>query len=237
MPFASRHFHSTKTAVFIGPSSQAVSLHTECTFFPPASAGDLDFAVENGYSTIIFADALFFDAAPTHREIMRALSRHVRVIGVSSAGALRAVELRRQGMDGFGIIFELYRRGLVTDDGELASVLNSETYTAATPPLIQVRYYLGYLHSQGVRLEILRAIYHRLAECYFMGRDLTFIDRILKGYLSQETYEALFDVSSPIFNLKSIDFKNLMTHLFGGQQGKSIYEGINVTWVRTGLKL
>jgi len=57
----------------------------------------------------------------------------VRVIGVCSAGALRAIELEKHGMNGCGVIHQLYKRRLLTDDGELASPLEADSFDAIAP--------------------------------------------------------------------------------------------------------
>ena len=81
--------NSERVAIFSGPSANV--LHDpRVVRFPPASAGDLAEAHRLGIQRIVYADSLFFDASPTHREIMEVIGSGVELVGCASAGALRA---------------------------------------------------------------------------------------------------------------------------------------------------
>ena len=68
-----------------------------------------------------FLDGYYYTVpSVTHKELLYALDAGVRVIGASSLGALRAVELAPFGRDGAGKVFEAYRSGTLDGDDEVA---------------------------------------------------------------------------------------------------------------------
>jgi hypothetical protein len=226
-----------RTAIFVGPSATGIRRGGDYALFPPASAGDFDSAVKTGFDRIVYADALFFDAAPTHREVLRALDAGVEVFGVSSAGALRAVELAGRGMVGFGIVYNLYQRNILADDGELACSLSDQCYIAISLPLIQVRYYFGYLREFIARSDALRKQFSLISDRYFMLRDASFIRAILHQAFGDE-FSALLDITDPIFDIKTNDLANLLQALNLKQdQPGYVAHDINKTWLRRGLRL
>lgn len=141
-------------AVFLGPSCErkvAESILPSASFFPPAARGDVTAAAENGARIITLIDGVFFqDNAVGHREILAALSAGVRVIGASSMGALRAAELDTLGMEGIGLIYRLYRDGVLVSDDEVALVYDPEDYTPLSEPLINIRCTIRKARETGV---------------------------------------------------------------------------------------
>jgi hypothetical protein len=128
--------------VFIGPSLGNGDLSGEIDYFWPASLGSIFQAAEAGYDVIGLVDGLFGNTpAVWHKEILYALSLGCEVIGGSSIGALRAAELSGCGMTGIGLIFRMYRRGLIEDDDELALVhaVKELECRPLTYPMIHVR--------------------------------------------------------------------------------------------------
>ena len=88
---------------------------------PPAQQGDLARAVLQGASIIGLIDGRYEDvAAVWHKEILFAIAEGATVLGSASMGAMRAAECEEFGMIGLGQVFELYRSGVVTDDGAVA---------------------------------------------------------------------------------------------------------------------
>ena len=96
----------------------------------------------------------YFQGVPSvwHKEIMYALSRDVTVVGCSSMGALRAAELCRYGMEGYGRIFVAYRDGFYEDDDEVAVVHGDAEsgYRGISEPMVNIRYGLGLARRGGV---------------------------------------------------------------------------------------
>ncbi|HYO05902.1 MAG TPA: TfuA-like protein, partial [Phototrophicaceae bacterium] len=82
------------------------------------------------------------DYPPTPIEVYNLLrKRGVRVFGSSSLGALRAVELKKFGMAGIGKIFELFSKGVIDSDDEVAVTFTG--YAGyKSDALIDIRYNL-----------------------------------------------------------------------------------------------
>ncbi len=139
------HDPACRDIVFLGPSlarAEAETLLPAGILLPPIEHGDLlrlDLAAGD---RVLIVDGLFMHAAPVrHREILALLERGVVVAGAGSMGALRAAELHPFGMRGVGEIFDLYRRGIVTGDDEVAVVHGpaEEGYRSLSEPLVNMR--------------------------------------------------------------------------------------------------
>lgn len=102
--------------LFAGPSIIGVPASLLATFDKisgPIAAGDLDRRLAQPVkpTVICIADGyLEPDLAIPNDEIRRVLSAGWTVWGVSSVGALKAVELASEGMKGFGLVYRLLRR-------------------------------------------------------------------------------------------------------------------------------
>jgi hypothetical protein len=80
---------------------------------PPARRGDVDRLVHAspGPGVVVVCDGVFqAEPAVSHAELCRALDAGWQVWGVSSLGAIRAYELRDEGMRGFGQVYEMFHR-------------------------------------------------------------------------------------------------------------------------------
>jgi hypothetical protein len=109
-----------RSAIFLGPSRPDPIIGTHLEIFPPAALGSVYRAVEAGFRRIGIIDGYFGNAPSVwHKEVLYALSAGVEVFGASSMGALRAAELDRFGMIGVGLVYRLYRSGVLTDDDEV----------------------------------------------------------------------------------------------------------------------
>jgi hypothetical protein len=195
--------------VFVGPSKDPDVDFGVVHAFPPAAAGTLIRAADEGFTHLVLSDTLFFDAPPTHQEILAVLARGVNVFGCCSAGALRAIELAGHGMAGCGIVHGLYQAGHLIDDAEVACVLDDQ-YRAVTPTLLDVRYYLGYALASGFPLAAVTAAFNSIRSVYFMKRDYDTVHRLLVEHLSGEE-RLLKRVDDPLFRIKWIDLENCLS--------------------------
>ncbi|TMC08787.1 MAG: hypothetical protein E6J41_12390 [Chloroflexi bacterium] len=77
-----------------------------------------------------------------HKEILAAMEAGVEVFGCSSMGALRAAELSAHGMRGLGVVHDLYARGELDGDDEVAVLhLDAEHgYRPVTESLVNLRH-------------------------------------------------------------------------------------------------
>lgn len=113
-----------KTAIFIESTLSHIDArkaYPDGDFYKSIKKGDLLKIISKGYSTIVIVDG-GFDWTPSiwHKEIMIAIKMGVVVIGASSMGALRAAELRDEGMLGFGCVYKAYLDDPMKSDDEVA---------------------------------------------------------------------------------------------------------------------
>jgi hypothetical protein len=146
----------TTDVVFTGPTlpaAEAAALLPGARVLPPVRHGDLlglDLAAGD---RVLIIDGVFWQTASVrHREILHLLRQGVIVAGSSSMGALRAAELHRFGMRGYGEIFRLYRDAVVEGDDEVAVVhgTEEESYRAYSDPLVSIRIALRDAAAAGV---------------------------------------------------------------------------------------
>lgn len=135
-----------QTLICVGPSLShrdgMTHLRFPAVLAPPVARGDLE-RLPSRICTVAIVDGVFHtQRAVTVREILALLRRGTRVIGSSSMGALRAIELRHRGMEGIGEVFGMYLSGEIESDAEVALLFDAETLTALTEPLVNVRYAL-----------------------------------------------------------------------------------------------
>src|ERR1700730_7190315 len=134
--------------VFLGPSLSlgAARQILKADYRPPIRRGDLG-GIPAG-SIVAIVDGVFDQAlAVSTTEIRSALDRGIRVLGASSMGALRAVEV--PGVYGAGRIYEMYRSGAIESDDEVAICFDPTTLSPLCEPLINVRHAVESLANPG----------------------------------------------------------------------------------------
>jgi hypothetical protein len=131
--------------------------------------------VRSGYTRIGVIDGAVEEGErlPLH-ELREALATPgVTVLGSASMGAVRAVQLEAEGMQGLGRVFRLFRRGRLTDSSEVY-VLHAPAalhYRPLTLPLVNIRYTLRTMRLAGR----LSAAEERAIVSYM--RDVPWFDR------------------------------------------------------------
>jgi len=166
--------------LYAGPSSYGLDAAAlgapPVEWLPPVRRGDIDRLRERRTEpgVIVIADGVFQCApAVSHAEIVRALHAGWLVWGVASLGAIRAYELREQGMRGFGWVHALFERVPDLADDELCLLhAPQEPWFPLSEPLVNLRYAL---EMQGAALGITPAASARLLaaarERWFGERD------------------------------------------------------------------
>ncbi|HZK29876.1 MAG TPA: TfuA-related McrA-glycine thioamidation protein [Methanoregula sp.] len=142
-----------KIIVFLGPSLDQAAAEKILAeqYFPPARRGDLLAAAEKGATIIGLIDGVFHqESAVAHREILTAIKKGVKVVGASSMGALRAVEMDTLGMVGVGEIYRMYKSGELESDDEVALVFDPSSGLALSEPLINIRFTLKRAMREGI---------------------------------------------------------------------------------------
>jgi hypothetical protein len=156
-------------------------------FKPAIGRGEIVNLLEknaNTVSEIIIVDGVF-DQSPsiTHKEILLAIYKGIKVVGISSMGALRASELYSYGMKGFGKIFEKYKSGEIELDDEVAvsyAQRNNKFYK--TIPLVNIRETVEYHNLPREILAESRKVFYK---------ERTWSN--LKSVLSEVDYENLYE--------------------------------------------
>ncbi|MDP1551956.1 MAG: TfuA-related McrA-glycine thioamidation protein, partial [Methanobacteriaceae archaeon] len=121
---------------------------------PPIKRGDIIYALNSNPDVIVIIDGVFHqEPAVSHREILEAIKRGVKVVGASSMGALRASELDDMGMIGIGYVYKQYKSGSVESDDDVAVILNPKTYQQLSDSLISINYNLKKAHDHGILSE------------------------------------------------------------------------------------
>lgn len=133
--------------VFAGPSAYGMARPDDRTqWLPPVRRGDIDrlIAASSRIGVIIVCDGIFGrEPAVSHAELCRALDAGWHVWGVSSIGAIRAYELRFEGMRGHGYVYAQFHRFRDFTDDELCLIHVPEApYFPVSEALVNVRYAL-----------------------------------------------------------------------------------------------
>jgi hypothetical protein len=190
-----------KPVIFLGPtlSIKKAKEILDADYKPPAKKGDLLQLILSNVKIIGIIDGYFLqDYPPTPIEVYNLLrKKDVKVFGSSSLGALRAVELNKFGMIGVGKIFELFFKGVVDSDDEVAV-----TFT-------------GY---SGYRSDALIDIRYNL----FLAQKKNIIDKITKKHILQiskntyfpyRTYSDIIDESKKTFPSQKKQFEDFNEYL------------------------
>ena len=115
-----------RVTLYAGPSAHGVPkelfLRHGIRVLPPVRRGDVDALIEGAREPgiVIICDGVFeSQPAVSHAELSRALDGGWSVWGVSSIGAIRAFEMRAEGMLGFGYVYQQFARFEDFTDDEL----------------------------------------------------------------------------------------------------------------------
>lgn len=135
--------------LFAGPSAhgvpRAVLTAGGVRLRPPVRRGDVQrLAARHDPGVIVLCDGVFQSApAVSHAEICDAMDRGWEVWGVSSIGAIRAYELRAEGMRGFGYVRSLFDRVPDFTDDEMCLLHFPEApFFPVSEALVNLRYAL-----------------------------------------------------------------------------------------------
>jgi ribosomal protein S12 methylthiotransferase accessory factor len=135
--------------VFLGPSlpvAEARALYADAEYRPPIRRGDLDGLAPG--TVVGMIDGVFDqELSVSQREVWNALLRGIHIMGSSSMGAMRAAEVR--GVQGVGRVYDMFKRGIIERDDEVALIFDPHTYRTVSEPLVNVRYAVERLVSSG----------------------------------------------------------------------------------------
>jgi len=197
--------------VFLGPTLAIDDARRvlDAVYLPPARQADvLSAVVQYRPRVLAVVDGLFFQSLSVwHKEVLYALSRGVRVFGSSSIGALRAAELAPFGMVGIGRVFEMYERGELADDADvaLAHTDAEDGYRKLSEPLVNVLHTLRRAARDGIVGE------HDLALLESVARAIYFPERTVARILAESRRAGLpaatADALEQVFATQYVDVK------------------------------
>lgn len=215
----------SKPVIFLGPSLSRDKARKilDADYRLPAKKGDLLQLILKEVDIVGLVDGYFLqDYPPTPIEVYNLVrKRNVKVLGSSSLGALRAVELSKYGMIGIGKIFRLFRDGILESDDEVAVTFTDYT-NYKSEALIDIRYNLFLAQKYKIIDNITgRSILKISKQTYFPYR--TYEDILDKCKLKYpEIHSQLESFRDYILNnkksLKEMDAVRLLKHI------KSIHE-------------
>jgi hypothetical protein len=179
-----------KPVIFIGPtlSIDKAKEILDADYRPPAKKGDLLKLIPTAVKFVGLIDGYFLqDYPPTPIEVYNLLrKKDVLVFGSSSLGALRAVELKRFGMMGIGKIFNLFLKGVIDSDDEVAVAFTGyKEYQSDA--LIDIRYNLFLAQKKQIIDKNTKRNILRIAK---------------KTYFPYRTYDDILEKSKKVFSLQ-----------------------------------
>src|SRR5262245_11403994 len=145
--------------LFAGPSACGIApqalRRAGVRLRPPVRRGDVErlLARADRPGALVVCDGVFqCEPAASYAELCEALDRGWQVWGVSSIGAIRAYELRHEGMLGFGYVYSLFHEVDDFTDDEMCLLHFPESpYFPVSEALVNLRYAL---REQGRALGI-----------------------------------------------------------------------------------
>jgi TfuA protein len=210
----------SKPVIFLGPSLSRDKARKilDADYRLPAKKGDLLKLILKEVNIVGLVDGYFLqDYPPTPIEVYNLVrKRDVKVLGSSSLGALRSVELGKYGMIGIGKIFRLFRDGILNSDDEVA-VTFTEYMNYKSEALIDIRYNLFLAQKYKIIDNITkRSILKISKQTYFPYR--TYEDILDKCKLKYpEIHSQLESFRDYVLNnkksLKEMDAVRLLKHI------------------------
>lgn len=207
--------------IFVGPSAHGIDLDFLCderiTVKAPVRRGDIEQLLMSGTvpDTIIIVDGTFHSYPSVgHAEIRSALERGCDVWGLSSMGALRAAEMSKLGVHGFGRVYAKYAADPDFDDDEVALLHGIEPpFLPISEPLIHIRALISDAVSRNVIIADrgVRVISH-LKNMWYGDRTLKRLQIVLESIGGIDPALAAEEVSRiDEFRLKTIDLVDFLT--------------------------
>ena len=161
---------------------------------PPARKGDFNRLTKEGVQFVGFIDGVFLqDYPPTPIEVYNLLqNKNATLVGAASLGALRAVELEKFGMIGIGKIFELYKKGTLDSDDEVAVTFSEQDYKLQSEALIDIRYTLYHAYKDGIIDKKTKKILVKTAKnIYFPYRTYNELFERINGTIEERVLQHL----------------------------------------------
>lgn len=210
-----------EAVLFAGPSARglATGLLAAVEQRPPARRGDIERLRAEPRAAahkpvIVLCDGVFGSApAVGHGELCDAIDAGFEVWGVSSIGAIRAHELRHEGMRGFGWVHAQFARHVDFTDDEMCLLhLPGPGYEPLSEALVNIRHALARRGAAlGIAPHAARALVRELGSCWFGDRSHELIIDLLCGPLGQPAAAALGLIDELLRRpVKRLDLEHLL---------------------------
>jgi hypothetical protein len=209
--------------IFVGPTAYGLTganagalLKGTYRSLPPIVRGMLpEVLIKYPKGRVIIVDGAFYHAfSVDHREILSAISAGREVLGLSSMGALRAVELAPVGMRGFGVVWDAIRQFRLDDDEVMVLHDGDYPYRPVTVPLIEVRAALGSLWLAGlVDTSQVAAVIDILKRKWFGDRNWSAVRHALEYVVgfNEPVVTAAHQALQSVAQLKRLDLAAFLT--------------------------
>lgn len=206
--------------VFAGPSlghlwSRIVSVD-RIDLRPPARRGDIDALLSGTVpSTLVLADGSFnHEYAVGHRELLRAIEEGWRAIGVSSMGAIRACELRYDGMEGYGRAYRYLVETSAPDDHLALTHQPEPPFRIFAEALFDVRHLLM-TNATSEEYDRVAAFCVSVGSWWFADRTLPELyTHLLEFFSTLRASQLLKPLRDPLFRrAKQTDLVDLLREL------------------------
>jgi hypothetical protein len=180
----------TEVILFAGPSTHGLDrtalLQDGAQLRPPVRRGDVGRLVEAASTpgVLVICDGVFQSVpAVSHAELCAAIDTGWQVWGVSSIGAIRAFELRDEGMRGFGYVYEqLSRHEDFTDDEMCLLHFPEDPWFPLTEALVNLRHALDVRGAAfGISVDAGTRALAALSRAWFGDRSPEFMQAALVG--------------------------------------------------------
>ena len=168
----------SKPIVYLGPTlrrEEAIKI-LDADYRDPAKKGDFLMLSQDSDEKkyVGFIDGVFLhDYPPPPIEVYHLATRkNIELIGASSLGALRAVELEKFGMKGIGKIFQLYKNGVINADDEVAVTFVRGSNLLQSEAMIDIRFNLFLAYKRGIITNETKKRFAKIAKrIYFPFRN------------------------------------------------------------------
>ena len=184
-----------KPIVYLGPTlrkEEALKI-LDADYRDPAKKGDFLMLSQDSDEKkyVGFIDGVFLhDYPPPPIEVYHLATRkNIELLGASSLGALRAVELEKFGMKGIGKIFQLYKNGIIDADDEVAVTFVRGSNILQSEAMIDIRFNLFLAYRKGIITNDTKKRFVKIAKgIYFPFRNYEDIIN-----LTQQQYPSIHD--------------------------------------------
>lgn len=198
--------------LFIGPSSYAIQLDlpSNMKVMPPAKRGDIEnLMAEYPPATVVLVDGTYHSyPAVSHAEIRTAIEAGWTFWGLSSMGAIRAVELAPVGMKGYGEVYRMFSGNDDLPDDYVALIHGNEApYIPISEPLVHIDFFLKDLAKEKIIThEVYVELFQYLSNMWFGYRTLKAVKKNLMVHVAETD---LYKLNEKINNFQHYRVKNL----------------------------